>query len=55
MLTRLKNTSPNFLVGKESRVLFVKEGSTFKRMSRKNLYEGNYVQDPRVIQFPREI
>jgi len=36
--------TPNFLVGKESRILFVKEGATFKDVQ-KELHEGNYVQD----------
>ena len=36
--------TPNFLVGKDSRLLFVKEGATFKDVQ-KELHEGNYVQD----------
>ena len=36
--------TPNFLVGKESRILFVKEGATFKDVQTE-LHEGNYVQD----------
>lgn len=36
--------TPNFQVGKESRILFLKEGSTFKDVQ-KELHEGNYVQD----------
>ncbi|HTF21050.1 MAG TPA: endolytic transglycosylase MltG [Chryseolinea sp.] len=36
--------TPNFLVGKDSRLLFVKEGASFKDVQ-KELHEGNYVQD----------
>lgn len=36
--------TPNFLVGKESRLLFVKEGASFKDIQQE-LHEGNYVQD----------
>jgi UPF0755 protein len=36
--------TPNFLVGKESRLLIVKENSSFKDVQ-KELHEGSYVQD----------
>lgn len=36
--------TPNFLVGKESRILFIREGATFKDVQ-KELHEGSYVQD----------
>lgn len=36
--------TPNFLVGMENRVLYLKEGSTFKDIQ-KELHEGHYVQD----------
>jgi UPF0755 protein len=36
--------TPNFLVGMESRILFVKEGATFKDVQ-DELHEGEYVQD----------
>lgn len=36
--------TPNFQVGKENRILFIKEGATFKDVQ-KELHEGAYVQD----------